>query len=122
MFSRVLHGVFTEILSGRAAQFAAPPMASKAQFRTLHCAFLTFSQVFTWLFLGRSPNHPRENPGANGDEDGHPVFRYTAPEHDPLYRWPTPVTGTWRDVLGQQQRILLAFNRAGACLRFRATA
>ena len=48
------------------------------------------------------------------DEDGRPVFRYTAPEHDSLSRWLSPVTRTLRETLGKQQRILLAFDRAGA--------
>ena len=60
----------------------------------------------------------RARPGASDyyvhDEDGRPVFRYTAPEHDSLSRWLTPVTQTLRDTLGPQQRILLAFDRAGA--------
>jgi len=60
----------------------------------------------------------RARPGASDyyvhDEDGRPVFRYTAPEHDSLCRWLTPVTQTLREALGSQQRILLAFDRAGA--------
>ena len=60
----------------------------------------------------------RARPGASDyyvhDEDGRPVFRYTAPEHDSLSRWLTPVTQRLREALGAQQRILLAFDRAGA--------
>ena len=60
----------------------------------------------------------RARPGASDyyihDEDGRPVFRYTAPEHDSLCRWLTPVTQALREALGSQQRILLAFDRAGA--------
>ena len=60
----------------------------------------------------------RARPGASDyyvhDEDGRPVFRYTAPEHDSLSRWLTPVTERLREALGPQQRILLAFDRAGA--------
>jgi len=60
----------------------------------------------------------RAKPGASDyyvhDEDGRPVFRYTAPEHDSLCRWLSPVTQTLREALGSQQRILLAFDRAGA--------
>ena len=48
------------------------------------------------------------------DEDGRPVFRYTAPEHDSLSKWLKPVTRTLREALGKEQRILLAFDRAGA--------
>jgi hypothetical protein len=60
----------------------------------------------------------RARPGASDyyvhDEDGRPVFRYTAPEHDSLSRWLSPVTRTLREALGKEQRILLAFDRAGA--------
>ena len=60
----------------------------------------------------------RARPGASDyyvhDEDGCPVFRYTAPEHDSLSRWLTPVTQRLREALGPPQRILLAFDRAGA--------
>ena len=60
----------------------------------------------------------RAKPGASDyyvhDEDGRPVFRFTAPEHDSLSRWLSPVTQTLREALGKHQRILLAFDRAGA--------
>ena len=60
----------------------------------------------------------RAKPGASDywvhDEDGRPVFRFTAPEHDSLSRWLSPVTQTLREALGGGQRILLAFDRAGA--------
>jgi len=60
----------------------------------------------------------RARPGASDyyvhDEDGRPVFRYTAPQHDSLSRWLKPVTRTLRQALGKEQRILLAFDRAGA--------
>jgi hypothetical protein len=60
----------------------------------------------------------RAKPGASDyyvhDEDGRPVFRFTAPEHDSLSRWLSPVTQTLREALGRDQRILLAFDRAGA--------
>ncbi len=60
----------------------------------------------------------RARPGASDyyvhDEDGRPVFRFTAPAHDSLSRWLSPVTQTLREALGPQQRILLAFDRAGA--------
>ena len=60
----------------------------------------------------------RAKPGASDyyvhDEDGRPVFRFTAPEHDSLSRWLSPVTQTLREALGKDLRILLAFDRAGA--------
>jgi hypothetical protein len=48
------------------------------------------------------------------DEDGRPVIRFTAPEHDSLCRWLSPVTETLREALGKEQRILVAFDRAGS--------
>ena len=55
----------------------------------------------------------RARPGASDyyvhDEDGRPVFRFTAPQHDSLSRWLSPVTRTLRDALGRQQQILLTF-------------
>lgn len=60
----------------------------------------------------------RARPGASDyyihDEDGRPVLRYTAPEHDSLSQWLKPVTRTLREALGKEQHILLAFDRAGA--------
>ena len=60
----------------------------------------------------------RARPGTSDyyvhDEDGRPLFRNTAPEHDSLSRWLSPVTQTLREALGKEQRILLAFDRAGA--------
>ena len=48
------------------------------------------------------------------DEDGRAVFRYSASSHDSLSRWLSPVTQRLREALGPGQRILLAFDRAGA--------
>jgi hypothetical protein len=48
------------------------------------------------------------------DEDGRPVWRYDAPQHDSLVDWLAPVAGLLRTALGPQERILLAFDRAGA--------
>ena len=50
----------------------------------------------------------RAVPGASDyyvhDEDGRPVFRYTAPEHDSLSQWLSPVPRTLGETLGKQQR------------------
>jgi len=48
------------------------------------------------------------------DEDGRPVFRFTAAEHDSLSRWLSPVTETLREALGKEQRVLVVFDRAGS--------
>jgi hypothetical protein len=48
------------------------------------------------------------------DEDGRPVWRYDAPEHGSLVQWLEPVAGLLRIALGSDERILLAFDRAGA--------
>jgi len=48
------------------------------------------------------------------DEDGRPVFRVDAPSHDSLTDWLSPVAETLRGGLEDKQRILLAFDRAGA--------
>jgi hypothetical protein len=48
------------------------------------------------------------------DEDGRPVWRFDAPSHDSLTSWLLPVTTMLRTVLGQEQRIMVAFDRAGA--------
>lgn len=48
------------------------------------------------------------------DEDGRPVYRFEAPSHDSLTKWLSPVTMFLRAALGEDQRILLVFDRAGA--------
>jgi hypothetical protein len=48
------------------------------------------------------------------DEDGRPVWRFDVPSHDSLTSWLKPVTAVLRAALGDKQRILLAFDRAGA--------
>jgi hypothetical protein len=48
------------------------------------------------------------------DEDGRPIFRFEAPSHDSLTQWLRPATIFFRAALGAEQRILLAFDRAGA--------
>jgi hypothetical protein len=48
------------------------------------------------------------------DEDGRPVYRFEAPSNDSLTKWLTPVTMFLRAALGEEQRILLVFDRAGA--------
>ncbi len=48
------------------------------------------------------------------DEDGRPVFRVDVPSHDSLTDWLSPIAELMRGGLEDGQRILLAFDRAGA--------
>jgi len=48
------------------------------------------------------------------DADGRPVFRQEAPTHDSLAEHLAPIADTLRIALGPKERILLAFDRAGA--------
>jgi hypothetical protein len=48
------------------------------------------------------------------DEDGRAVFRVDVPANDPLTEWLTPITRFLRAGLGRDQRVLVAFDRAGA--------
>jgi hypothetical protein len=48
------------------------------------------------------------------DADGRPVFRVDVPAHDSLCEWLQPIAKTIRLALGRDERILLAFDRAGA--------
>ena len=48
------------------------------------------------------------------DEDGRPVLRIDVPQHDSLSRWLTPIARLVRERLGTDERVLLAFDRAGA--------
>ena len=48
------------------------------------------------------------------DEDGRPVYRLDVPSHDTLTAWLTPVAQVLRAALGESERVLLAFDRAGA--------
>jgi hypothetical protein len=60
----------------------------------------------------------RVRPGATDfyvhDEDGRPVFRVDVPSNDHLTEWLSPITCFLRSGLGEGQRILVAFDRAGA--------
>ena len=60
----------------------------------------------------------RVRPGATDyyvhDEDGRPVLRVDVPSHDSLTQWLGPIAQRLRDGLGEEQRILLAFDRAGS--------
>jgi hypothetical protein len=60
----------------------------------------------------------RVRPGAMDyyvhDEDGRPVFRWDTPSNDSLTQWLSPVMRILRAGLGEDQRILVAFDRAGA--------
>lgn len=48
------------------------------------------------------------------DEDGRPVLRIDVPSHESLTTWLRPLGELLRKALGKEQRILLAFDRAGA--------
>ena len=48
------------------------------------------------------------------DEDGRPVFRVAITSHDSLTTWLGPIAKRLRDALGEDEQILLAFDRAGA--------
>jgi hypothetical protein len=48
------------------------------------------------------------------DEDGRPVFRIPVTSHDSLSAWLQPIAKRLRDGLGDDERILLAFDRGGA--------
>jgi len=60
----------------------------------------------------------RVKPGATDyyvhDEDGRPVFRVDVPSNGALTQWLGPITQFLRAGLGKGQRILVAFDRAGA--------
>jgi hypothetical protein len=48
------------------------------------------------------------------DVDGRPVFRMESTDHAPLTNWLSPICRMLREGLGPDQRILVAFDRAGA--------
>lgn len=48
------------------------------------------------------------------DEGGRPVYRMTVPSNDTLTAWLTPVLQVLRAALGKSERMLVAFDRAGA--------
>ncbi|MBX3211201.1 MAG: hypothetical protein KF850_04150 [Labilithrix sp.] len=48
------------------------------------------------------------------DADGRPLFRIDVPSHDSLSRWLMPVVDHLRAVVGDEDRVLLAFDRSGA--------
>jgi hypothetical protein len=48
------------------------------------------------------------------DEDGRPMFRVPVPSHDHLTAWLLPLGKRLRDALGDDEQILLAFDRGGA--------
>jgi hypothetical protein len=48
------------------------------------------------------------------DEDGRPLFRVDVTSHGSLTQWLAPIAALLRRVVGQDERVLLAFDRAGA--------
>jgi hypothetical protein len=48
------------------------------------------------------------------DEDGRPMFRVPVPSHGHLTEWLLPLGKRLRDALGDDEKILLAFDRGGA--------
>lgn len=48
------------------------------------------------------------------DEDGRPVLRMASPSHESLTEWLTPIARLLRLGLGDEETILVAFDRAGA--------
>ena len=48
------------------------------------------------------------------DSDGRPLFRIDVPSHDSLPMWMMPIVNQLRTVVGDDDRILLAFDRGGA--------
>jgi len=48
------------------------------------------------------------------DEDGRPLFRVDVPSHGSLTQWLAPIGSLLRRVVGEDERVLLAFDRAGA--------
>jgi len=48
------------------------------------------------------------------DEDGRPLFRIDVPSHDSLPQWMMPLVDQLRAVVGEQDRLLVAFDRGGA--------
>lgn len=48
------------------------------------------------------------------DEDGRPVLRVDVPAHDTLGQWLVPIAKRLREALGDDEQIVLAFDRAGS--------
>jgi hypothetical protein len=48
------------------------------------------------------------------DVDGRPLFRIDVPSHDSLPQWMMPIVNQLRAVVGDEDRLLLAFDRGGA--------
>ena len=55
------------------------------------------------------------------DEDGRPLFRLDAPAHDSLPMWLLPIVDELRLLVGDEDRVLVAFDRGGAFPRTMAT-
>ena len=67
----------------------------------------------------------RVRPGVSDDyvhdADGRPLFRIDVPSHDSLSLWMMPVVDQLRSVVGDEDRVLLAFDRGGAFPKTMAT-
>lgn len=48
------------------------------------------------------------------DEDGRPLFRIDVPSHDSLTKWLMPIVDQLRLTVGEDDRLLVAFDRGGA--------
>lgn len=48
------------------------------------------------------------------DEDGRPLLRVDVPSHDSLTQWLEPIATILRKVVGETERVLLAFDRGGS--------
>ena len=70
------------------------------------------------LLRGWRMQDKRVKPGVSDyyvhDEDGRPVARLAVPSHDSLTKWMSPIARLMRLALGEEETILLAFDRAGA--------
>lgn len=70
------------------------------------------------LLRGWRMQDKRVRPGVSDyyvhDEDGRPVARLAVPSHDSLTQWLSPIARLMRLALGEEETLLLAFDRAGA--------
>ena len=80
-----------------------------------HMRPYTGQEVVRW---GWRMQEQRALPGTTDyyvhDEDGRPLFRIDVPSHDSLTAWLPRIAARLRDALGPDERIVLAFDRAGS--------